>query len=116
MKCPHCNKEMTPTPIQELECHIEKSITSNRAKGHDDAAEKWESWRDALRKRINKFEDPLLDLSIRARRVVGRADINSIDELSQTSMSELIMTRNCGETTINEMKELLSSNGYTITE
>ena len=52
-----------------------------------------------------------LGLSVRASRVLHRMRIVSLNELSKRLSSELLAMNNCGETTIHELRRMLSKHG-----
>lgn len=52
-----------------------------------------------------------LDLSVRSRKCLQRLGITTLGELTQRSESELIATRNFGQTSLSEIKQAMESHG-----
>ncbi|MBK7993692.1 MAG: hypothetical protein IPK14_09775 [Blastocatellia bacterium] len=52
-----------------------------------------------------------LELSVRAYNCLRNADVKTLRELLQKSERELLMTRNFGRKSLNEIKEILSAMG-----
>jgi DNA-directed RNA polymerase subunit alpha len=55
-----------------------------------------------------------LNLSVRARKCMNRLGINSLGDLIQRSADELLESKNFGMTSLNEVREKLSSLGLTL--
>ena len=62
------------------------------------------------------LEKPItdLDLSVRSRKALQRLDIKSIGELAAKSDEELLGCKNFGQTSLNEIKQILASYGLSL--
>lgn len=84
-----------------------KDVESSREMMIDDAAEQRSEKRDRmLETPINEFE-----LSVRARNCLKKMNINVLGDLVKLREDELLSFKNFGETSLNEIKALLSKMG-----
>ena len=62
------------------------------------------------------LEQPVsdLDLSVRSRKALQRLNINSIGELASKSEEELLGCKNFGQTSLNEIKQVLATHGLAL--
>jgi DNA-directed RNA polymerase subunit alpha len=52
-----------------------------------------------------------LGLSVRSRKTLGRMGIHFLIELTEKTADDLLEWRDCGATSVNEIREMLSSRG-----
>ena len=57
-----------------------------------------------------------LRLSVRARKVLERAGVRTIAELTDTTPAEIVCWRNAGETTLDEIRAVLAERGLGLAE
>jgi DNA-directed RNA polymerase subunit alpha len=55
-----------------------------------------------------------LELSVRSRKALQRLDIQSVGELAQRTEDELLGCKNFGQTSLNEIKQILASYGLSL--
>jgi len=87
--------------------HLLKSIESSHQMALDDQAHRDRNGRDGM------MDTPVSDfeLSVRSRNCLKQMNIRSLGDLLKTTETELLSYRNFGETSLNEIKAMLSQKG-----
>ena len=55
-----------------------------------------------------------MELSVRSRKALQRLDIQTVGELAQRTEDELLGCKNFGQTSLNEIKQILASFGLSL--
>ena len=87
-----------------------KDIDANEGMFFDEDAARDESrMRQTLARPLSDFE-----ISVRSRNCLVRLNLNTLGDMTRISEPELLASRNFGETSLKELRELLAQNNLTI--
>ena len=75
----------------------------------EDAAREESRMRQTLARPLSDFE-----ISVRSRNCLVRLNLNTLGDMTRISEPELLASRNFGETSLKELRELLAQSGLTI--
>lgn len=86
---------------------FEKDCKASRDMYYDEEAEKgWDRLRQLLEIPVTDFE-----LSVRSRNCLRKMNIRTLGDLTRTTEAALLASKNFGETSLQEIKEMMTSKG-----